>query len=92
MITPHPRHSYQRPPADGTPPDVAPAADRDGAQGVDAVELEIGRVGTPYAFERGRVFNVDASTVISSHVDIFAHEITWLVLAAAGAGQSGETV
>jgi hypothetical protein len=64
------------------------ALGHDGAQESRAVQIRLGPVGTAYAFEDNRIFNVDASHAISAHSDVFKPELVWLILVAAEGGGS----
>jgi hypothetical protein len=64
------------------------ALGHDGAQESRAVQIRLGPVGTAYAFEDNRIFNVEASHAISSHSDVFKPEVAWLILVAAEGGGS----
>jgi hypothetical protein len=69
----------------------------DGAQAVQATEVDLGPVGTTYAFQPGRFLNLNANAVVNrggppagAHSDIFHPELVWAGLAAAGlAGRDG---
>jgi len=68
----------------GSGPVGSAALAYDGAHGVSATRGELGPVGQQYSFERGTITNVDTASVITSHQDVLAAEVVWLVLAAAG--------
>jgi hypothetical protein len=63
----------------------------DGAQAVQAAELELGPVGAAYPFQPGRFVNLNANAVVNrggppagAPSDIFHPELVWAGLAAAG--------
>jgi hypothetical protein len=63
----------------------------DGAQAVQAAELELGPVGAAYPFQPGRFVNLNANAIVNrggppagAHSDIFHPELVWAGLAAAG--------
>jgi hypothetical protein len=63
----------------------------DGAQAVQAAELDLGPVGTAYPFQPGRFLNLNANAIVNqgqppsgAHSDIFHPELVWAGLAAAG--------
>jgi hypothetical protein len=63
----------------------------DGAQAVQAAEVELGPVGAAYPFQPGRFVNLNANAVVNrggppagAHSDIFHPELVWAGLAAAG--------
>jgi hypothetical protein len=63
----------------------------DGAQAVQAAEVELGPVGAAYRFQPGRFVNLNANAVVNrggppagAHSDIFHPELVWAGLAAAG--------
>lgn len=65
------------------------AIGHDGAQASDAIEGRLLGPGEAYVFERGRIFNLDASDVIvegdppsGAHSDIFHPELAWTALSA----------
>jgi hypothetical protein len=68
------------------------AMGHDGAQAVDAADVQLGDVDTPYELAPHRFLNLDADGVIKqgrppsgAHSDIFHPELAWACLAAAGA-------
>jgi len=63
----------------------------DGAQAVQATEMDLGPVGASYPFQPGRFLNLNANAVVNrgeppsgAHSDIFHPELVWAGLAAAG--------
>lgn len=71
------------------------AMGHDGAQGVQARQVDVGPVGSDYPFAAGRFLNVDAGDVIrqgrplsGAHSDIFHPELAWLAASAAGLVQA----
>jgi hypothetical protein len=63
----------------------------DGAQAVQATDVEVGPVGAAYPFQPGRFVNLDANAIVNrggppagAHSDIFHPELVWAGLAAAG--------
>ncbi|HEV8165392.1 MAG TPA: serine-threonine protein kinase, partial [Actinomycetota bacterium] len=63
----------------------------DGAQAVQATEVDLGPVGATYPFQPGRFLNLNANAVVNrggppagAHSDIFHPELVWAGLAAAG--------
>jgi hypothetical protein len=68
----------------------------DGAQAVQAAEVDLGPVGASYAFQPGRFLNLNANAVVNrggppagAHSDIFHPELVWAGLAAAGLVATG---
>ena len=71
----------------------------DGAQAVDAAARPFGAIGEPYAFQKGKFFNLNGDDLITrgeppsgAHSDIFYDEIAWAVLQASGIVTAGEGV
>jgi hypothetical protein len=63
----------------------------DGAQAVQATEVDLGPVGATYPFQPGRFLNLNAGAVVNrggppagAHSDVFHPELVWAGLAAAG--------
>jgi hypothetical protein len=63
----------------------------DGAQAVQAAEVDLGPVGAAYPFQPGRFVNLNANAIVNrggppagAHSDIFHPELVWAGLAAAG--------
>jgi hypothetical protein len=63
----------------------------DGAQAVQATEVDLGPVGATYPFQPGRFVNLNGNAVVNrggppagAHSDIFHPELVWAGLAAAG--------
>jgi hypothetical protein len=63
----------------------------DGAQAVQATEVDLGPVGATYPFQPGRFVNLNGNAIVNrggppagAHSDIFHPELVWAGLAAAG--------
>jgi hypothetical protein len=63
----------------------------DGAQAVQAAEVDLGPVGASYPFQPGRFLNLNSGAIVNrggppagAHSDIFHPELVWAGLAAAG--------